>query len=104
MLEAKRRFRVAAQVSTYHRGRGTTLARMERSCARPTCKSPAAATLTYDYHRQTMWMDHLSVEEHPMQHDLCLHHADVTGPPQGWEHDDRRGQFHQGIFPISRAS
>jgi len=63
---------------------------MARSCARPTCFDSAATTLSYDYGSGTVWIDHLSVEGHPMTHDLCLGHADRLVVPQGWLLEDRR--------------
>ncbi|MDH3706157.1 MAG: DUF3499 domain-containing protein [Acidimicrobiia bacterium] len=63
---------------------------MARSCARPTCAEPAATTLSYDYAASTVWVDHLEVDDHPMNHDLCLGHADRLVVPQGWLLEDRR--------------
>ncbi len=63
---------------------------MARPCARPTCSKPAAATLSYDYAGSQVWIDHLTIDDHPMQHDLCLTHADKTTPPVGWLLTDRR--------------
>ncbi len=37
-----------------------------------------------------VWIDHLTVEDHPMTHDLCLVHADRLVVPQGWVLEDRR--------------
>lgn len=63
---------------------------MTRHCARPGCNGQAAATLTYDYANRTAWLDHLAGEAHPMNHDLCAHHADGLSVPRGWQLDDRR--------------
>ena len=58
---------------------------MSRSCARPTCSIAAAATMSYDYESQIVWIETLHIEDHPMTHDLCATHADRSRPPQGWE-------------------
>ncbi|NLV55370.1 MAG: DUF3499 family protein [Acidimicrobiales bacterium] len=63
---------------------------MARLCARPDCHEPAAATLSYEYATSTVWLDHLSDERHPMNHDLCGRHADRTSVPRGWQLRDRR--------------
>lgn len=63
---------------------------MARRCARPDCREVASATLSYDYAASTGWIDHLAGESHPMDHDLCEHHADVLSVPRGWQLRDRR--------------
>jgi hypothetical protein len=63
---------------------------MTRQCARPGCAHTATATLAYDYRAQTIWLDRLAAEGHPMTHDLCTAHADRLGAPNGWRLDDRR--------------
>lgn len=47
-------------------------------------------TLSYDYGAATVWLDALSVEGHPMTHDLCRRHGARTMAPRGWELVDRR--------------
>lgn len=63
---------------------------MSRLCARPGCSELAAATLTYDYSGQTVWIDDLTVETDPNEYDLCGRCADTRTPLQGWELRDRR--------------
>jgi hypothetical protein len=77
---------------------------MTRSCARPTCSSPAVATLAYDYAGQTVWVDPLSDEAHPMTHDLCGRHADHLSVPRGWTLHDRRADALVVHHPVARAS
>lgn len=64
---------------------------VNRRCARPGCGHGADTTLSYAYDRQTVWLDDLSTEDHPANHDLCRLHGDRTQPPRGWELRDRRG-------------
>lgn len=64
---------------------------MNRRCARPGCRQFAAATLSYLYAQQIVWIDDLHAEDSPANHDLCRPHADGTRPPRGWELRDRRG-------------
>jgi hypothetical protein len=63
---------------------------MSRRCARPSCSSFAAATLTYDYEARTAWIELLAGELHPMAYDLCERHADALRVPRGWALQDRR--------------
>ena len=63
---------------------------MSRTCARPGCRQPAAATLSYAYGDRTVWIDALSAEAHPMTHDLCADHASALRVPNGWTCRDRR--------------
>jgi hypothetical protein len=63
---------------------------MPRHCARPGCGQPAAATLTYHYGSQAAWLERLSLESHPMTHDLCETHGDRLSVPRGWRLEDRR--------------
>ncbi|NIS31514.1 MAG: DUF3499 family protein [Actinobacteria bacterium] len=64
---------------------------VNRRCARPGCGSSATVTLSYAYAQRTVWLDDLSQEDHPANHDLCDAHGDRTRPPRGWELRDRRG-------------
>jgi hypothetical protein len=77
---------------------------MLRSCARPACAAPAIATLAYDYAGQAVWVDPLSVESHPMTHDLCGRHADRLSVPRGWTLHDRRADAVIMQVPVARAS
>lgn len=63
---------------------------VKRRCARPGCHQLAAATLSFLYAQQIVWIDDLHVEDSPANHDLCAGHADRTRPPRGWELSDRR--------------
>ena len=77
---------------------------MLRSCARPACAAPASATLAYDYAGQSVWVDPLSDESHPMTHDLCGRHADSLSVPRGWELHDRRVDAVIMHVRVARAS
>lgn len=77
---------------------------MFRSCARPTCAAPAAATLAYDYTGQAVWVDPLAPEPHPMTHDLCGRHADALSVPRGWMLHDRHADTIVVRVPVARAS
>lgn len=46
--------------------------------------------MSYAYGAQSVWVDDLSAERHPMTHDLCDEHASTTRVPKGWELRDRR--------------
>ncbi len=63
---------------------------VSRSCARPGCGRPAAATLSYAYADGVVWLQDLAAEDHPMVHDLCGAHADGVSVPRGWELSDER--------------
>lgn len=47
-------------------------------------------TLSYDYGAATVWLESLSLEGHPMTHDLCDRHTARTAPPRGWRLVDHR--------------
>lgn len=61
-----------------------------RTCARPGCPSPASSTLTFRYDARQVLLDDLSEDREPDRYDLCVGHAERTGPPHGWTLDDRR--------------
>ena len=61
-----------------------------RQCSRPTCSDVAVVTLTYEYRRSQVWLDHLSAERDPHAYDLCRRHADDLSVPLGWHLTDRR--------------
>lgn len=63
---------------------------MSRLCSRPSCATPASATMSYDYASRTVWLDDLASEADPNRYDLCPTHADRQSVPQGWERTDRR--------------
>lgn len=78
---------------------------MARRCARPDCHRAATTTLSYDYGTSTVWLAHLSDEDHPMTHDLCVEHADRMSVPRGWQLRDRRDVVPLPLFGESaRAS
>lgn len=62
------------------------------------------ATLAYDYAGQSVWVDPLSEESHPMTHDMCGRHADSLSVPNGWSLHDRRADAVVMHVPIARAS
>ena len=64
-----------------------------RTCARPGCRTAAAATLTYDYAAGKAWIEGLAAEAHPMSYDLCDAHGDGLRVPQGWTLEDRRVRY-----------
>ena len=61
-----------------------------RVCARPYCSTAASATMSYSYDSGSVWLDDLTVDGHPMVHDLCSLHADSVSVPKGWRLVDRR--------------
>ncbi len=61
-----------------------------RTCAKPLCGAPAAATLMYHYGSRTVWLDNLDEEPEPQSYDLCASHAGSITVPVGWALDDRR--------------
>jgi hypothetical protein len=68
-----------------------------RTCAKPSCSVSASATLTYDYGGQTVWIEPLNAEAHPMRYDLCAEHADALRVPNGWVLKDRRAAVPHAI-------
>ncbi len=77
-----------------------TVPRVSRSCARPGCGRPAAATLSYAYAEGVVWLEDLVPEDHPMVHDLCPTHADGVRVPLGWDLCDERSSI-DGRRPVS---
>ena len=61
-----------------------------RHCSRPTCSDVAVVTLTYEYRRSHVWLDHLAGDRDPHAYDLCRRHADDLSVPLGWLLTDRR--------------
>ena len=61
-----------------------------RQCSRPTCSDVAVVTLTYEYRRSHVWLDHLAADRDPHAYDLCRRHADDLSVPLGWHLSDRR--------------
>jgi hypothetical protein len=68
-----------------------------RTCAKPSCSVSASATLTYDYAGQTVEIETLNPEAHPMRYDLCTDHADALRVPMGWVLQDRRVSYPQAV-------
>ena len=68
-----------------------------RTCAKPSCSVSASATLTYDYSGQTVWIEPLNPEAHPMRYDLCAEHADALKVPMGWVLKDLRAALPHAI-------
>ncbi len=61
-----------------------------RSCSRPGCDTPPAATLVFSYEEQVARLVDLTDEREPQAYDLCGRHADRTSPPRGWDMADAR--------------
>lgn len=61
-----------------------------RSCSRPGCGTPAAATLVFSYGDRTAHLVELLEEREPQAYDLCDPHAARTRPPMRWEMVDDR--------------
>lgn len=75
------------------RGRGQVraIARAAgRTCSRPGCDTPAAATLVFSYAERVARLVDLLEQGEPQTYDLCPAHADRTRPPLGWELADTR--------------
>ncbi|MBW3562568.1 MAG: DUF3499 domain-containing protein [Actinobacteria bacterium] len=71
-----------------------------RSCSRPGCPSPAAATLTFAYAERQVVIEDLADEREPSAYDLCIAHADRTSPPHGWELADVRDDVDVDARPL----
>ncbi|MDP8932375.1 MAG: DUF3499 family protein, partial [Actinomycetota bacterium] len=63
---------------------------LTRTCARPACSAPAAATLAFFYGAREVSLEKLGLDEVPSTYDLCATHADRMRPPYGWVMNDRR--------------
>ncbi|MDP8960212.1 MAG: DUF3499 family protein [Actinomycetota bacterium] len=63
---------------------------LTRTCARPACSAPAAATLAFFYGAREVSLEKLGLDEMPSTYDLCATHADRMRPPYGWAMNDRR--------------
>ena len=73
------------------RGRVRAIARAAgRTCSRPSCETPAAATLVFTYTERVARLVDLLEQAEPQTYDLCPAHADRTKPPVGWELADTR--------------
>ena len=67
----------------------------QRACVRPSCPSPARASLTFRYETREAWLERLDDEPRPESYDLCSSHAARTRPPYGWQLRDRRPREEQ---------
>jgi hypothetical protein len=56
-----------------------------RRCSKPSCNSPAVATLTYVYADSTAVLGPLATYAEPHCYDLCLMHSERMTAPRGWE-------------------
>jgi hypothetical protein len=63
---------------------------MARTCARPGCNLPAAATFNFDGLRRVVWLGPLDEADHRSAGDLCRAHGDRLRPPLHWELRDVR--------------
>ena len=61
-----------------------------RTCARPTCREPAEATLSFSYAERSAELTPLLDPRPAQTYDLCTAHAARTQPPNGWQLRDRR--------------
>lgn len=83
--------RVAGPPPRRGRGQVRAIARAAgRTCSRPGCDTPAAATLVFSYREQVARVVELLDQGEPQAYDLCGVHADRTRPPVGWELADTR--------------
>lgn len=77
---------------------------MARRCARPDCAVTAVTTLVFDYGEAIVWLEQLTEELDPMNHDLCDRHADSLSVPRGWQLRDRRAIPAVPLFESAIAS
>jgi hypothetical protein len=70
--------------------RSSTIDEVARQCSRTGCAEAAEVTLSYQYGRAQVWLDHLVPERDPHAYDLCGRHAARLTVPQGWQLRDRR--------------
>ncbi len=61
-----------------------------RNCKKTGCGGEAAATCTFHYPLQQVWISPLSPDPQPGSYDLCLDHADRFVAPIGWSLTDLR--------------
>ncbi len=65
-------------------------ARGVRICKKTGCGEEAAATCTFHYPLQQVWISPLALEPQPGAYDLCIEHADRMVAPLGWTLTDLR--------------
>ena len=63
---------------------------MARTCSRPVCNLPAAATFNFDGLARIVWLGPLDESGTRSAGDLCSRHADRLRPPLHWEMRDVR--------------
>jgi hypothetical protein len=61
-----------------------------RICKKTGCAVEAAATCSFHYPLQQLWISPLSVDPQPGSYDLCADHADRFVAPLGWSLTDLR--------------
>jgi hypothetical protein len=71
-----------------------------RQCSRSGCSDLAAVTLSYDYGRSQVWIDHLTPEREPHLYDMCDRHADRLSVMRGWHLDDRRRAHRNALIAV----
>ena len=69
----------------------SSVAPVQRQCARPGCSAVATATFTFDSRAQTVWLD-TPDDGAARAGELCERHVRSLTPPRGWSLDDRRGR------------
>lgn len=57
-------------------------------------------TLTYQYARAQVWLDHLADDRDPHAYDLCVRHATRLTAPQGWHVVDRRIDVRRDLIAV----
>ena len=71
-----------------------------RSCAKPGCQAPPAATIGIRYGARELVVADLLLEQNPNLMDLCESHTGRMKPPFGWTLVDVR-QVPAGTGPVS---
>ena len=61
-----------------------------RICKKSSCSREGAATCSFHYPLQQVWISPLSDDPQPGSYDLCAEHADNFVAPLGWTLTDLR--------------
>jgi hypothetical protein len=61
-----------------------------RICKKSGCGTEGAATCTFHYLLQQVWISPLAADPQPGSYDLCVDHADRFVAPLGWSLTDLR--------------
>ena len=77
------------------------MAEQMRSCRKTACRWPAAASLSFRYATQEVWLLDLAAEPDPSLYDLCPHHADALTVPKGWTRVDQRSSADAPVEPAA---